>query len=74
MLNEGFNKLSQNNYMLFYGNDFYWIFFRMSQYIGFPIVPVINIGRTSNKTADDKIKNYDKNDKLFKVLKRETRV
>lgn len=38
----------------------------MSQYIGFPIVPVINIGRTSNKTADDKIKimikmtNYSK--------------
>lgn len=46
----------------------------MSQYIEFPIVPVINIGRTSNKTADAKIKNYDKNDKLFKVLKRETRV
>lgn len=46
----------------------------MSQYIGFPIVPVINIGKTSNKTADDKIKNYDKNDKLFKVFQRKTRV
>lgn len=60
--------------MLFYGNDFYWIFFRMSQYIEFPIVPVINIGGTSNKTDDDKIKNYDKNDKLFKVFQRKTRV
>lgn len=46
----------------------------MSQYIGFAIVPVINIGGTSNKTADDTIKNYDKSDKLFKVFKRKTRV
>lgn len=60
--------------MLFYGNDFYWIFFPMSQYIGFAIVPVINIGGTSNKTDDDTIKNYDKNDILFKVFQRKTRV
>lgn len=46
----------------------------MSQYIGFAIVPVINIGGTSNKTADDTLKNYDKNDKLFKVFQRKTRV
>lgn len=42
----------------------------MSQYIGFTIVPVINKDRTSNKTADDTLKN--KNDKLSKVLKRKT--
>lgn len=60
--------------MLFYGNDFYWIFFRISRYIGFAVVPVINIGGTSNKTDDDTIKNYDKNDKLFKVFQRKTRV
>lgn len=56
--------------MLFYGNDFYWIFFRISRYIGFTTVPVINKDRTSNKTADDTLKN--KNDKLSKVLKRKT--
>lgn len=56
--------------MLFYGNDFYWIFFRISRYIGFTIVPVINKDRTSNRTADDTLKN--KNDKLSKVLKRKT--
>lgn len=56
--------------MLFYGNDFYWIFFRISRYIGFTIVPVINKDRTSNKTADDTLKN--KNDKLSKVFKRKT--
>lgn len=46
----------------------------MSQCIGFAIVPVINIGGTSNKTDDDTIKNNDKNDKLFKVFQRKTRV
>lgn len=60
--------------MLFYGNDFYWIFFCILWYIGFIIVLVINIGRILNKIVDDKIKNYDKNDKLFKVLKWEIRV
>lgn len=60
--------------MLFYGNDFYWIFFCILWYIGFIIVLVINIGRILNKIVDDKIKNYDKNDKLFKVLKWEFRV
>lgn len=54
--------------MLFYGNDFYWIFFCILWYIGFIIVLVINIGRILNKIVDDKIKNYDKNDKLFKVF------
>lgn len=60
--------------MLFYGNDFYWIFFCILWYIGFIIVLVINIGRILNKIVDDEIKNYDKNDKLFKVLKWEIRV
>lgn len=38
----------------------------------FAIVPVINIDRTSNKTADDTAEKWDKKDKLVKVLKRKT--
>lgn len=53
--------------MLFYGNDFYWIFFCILWYIGFIIVFVINKDRVLNKIVDDILKN--KNDKLFKVLK-----
>lgn len=53
--------------MLFYGNDFYWIFFCILWYIGFIIVFVINKDRILNKIVDDILKN--KNDKLFKVFK-----